>query len=81
MIAQVAGEQNLHKKILIFFKKSLSKIQEYQQERMVRTLAGVHLPESLYIPELKWHPYKMHVRKERKNHKWSWLTGRKLGFT
>ena len=46
-IAQVAGEQNVHRKTLIFFKKSLSKIQEYQPERMVQTLIRVHLTESL----------------------------------
>ena len=36
-------EQNVRTKTLIFFKKSLSKIQEYQPERMIWILVRVHL--------------------------------------
>ena len=61
-IVQVAGEQNVHRKTIIF-KKSLSRIQEYEPERMVWTLIRVHLTESQN--GFKWHPHNMHVRKER----------------
>ena len=37
----------LHLNTLIIFKKSLSRIQKYQQERIVWTLVRVHLTESL----------------------------------
>ena len=41
------GEENIHRKILFFFKESLSNIQEYQPDRMVWTLVKVHSTESL----------------------------------
>ena len=37
----------IHKKTLIFFKKSLSRIQKYQPERIVWKLVRIHLTESL----------------------------------
>ena len=46
-IGQVAGEQTVHRKTLLFFKKSLPKIQEYQPKGIVRTLVRIHLSESL----------------------------------
>ena len=76
-IAQVAEEQNIHRKTLISFKKSLSRIQEYQLKRMVWTLVRIQLTESL---RAIWNEILIRCMLEN-NYKSSWFTEKKSEFT
>ena len=80
-IAQVAGEQNIHTQ------DNINLLQErlIEDPRISATENGLDISKSTFNRinkrDLKWHPNKMHVRKEIKNYKRNRLTERKSGFT